>query len=191
MIKKFFLKLLKLFLFELSKEERSKTKDKYNRINPLYEDIIDWKERGEYIAGKGSNVTIYNSTTVVGDVKIGENTWIGPFCSLDGYQELKIGKNCSISAGCQILTHDSAKWALSNGIEKYEYANTKIGDNCFLGSHSVITKGVTLGNHCLVGAGAVVTKSFDNNSIIAGIPAKKIGIVIIKENGNVHYEYSK
>ena len=191
MIKKLILKYLKKLLFELSKQERDRTKGKYNRINPFYEDIIDWKERGEFVAGKNTNVTIYNSTTVVGDVKIGENTWIGPFCSLDGYGGLEIGSNCSISLGTQILTHDSVKWALSGGIEEYEYANTKIGNNCFLGSYCVVVKGISIGDRCLVGAGAIVTKSFDDNSIIAGVPAKKIGEVLVSEDGKIEYKYFK
>ncbi len=191
MLKKFFLNLLKKFLFELHKQERDKTKNKYNRINPFYEDIIDWKERGEFVAGKNTNVTIYNSTTVVGDIKIGKNTWIGPFCSLDGYGGLEIGSNCSISLGTQILTHDSVKWALSGGIEEYEYANTKIGNNCFLGSYCVVVKGISIGDRCLVGAGAIVTKSFGDNSIIAGVPAKKIGEVLVSEDGKIEYKYFK
>ena len=43
-------------------------------------------------------MTIYDSTTVVGDVKIGENTWIGPFCSIDGGGGLEIGENCDITS---------------------------------------------------------------------------------------------
>ena len=96
---------------------------------------------------------------------------------MDGNGGLKIGKNCSISAGVQILTHDTVKWALSGGKCSYEYDSTSIGDCCFLGSHAVITKGVKIGKHSIVAAGAVVTKCFDDYSVVAGIPAKKIGFV--------------
>jgi hypothetical protein len=78
---------------------RGETFKKYKRINPFCEDLFDWKERGAFWLKQNKGVTIYNTTTLVGDVEIGENTWIGPFCALDGTGGLSIGKNCSISSG--------------------------------------------------------------------------------------------
>ncbi len=172
----------------LGKKMRDRTKKKFNRINPFYEDVFPWKERGEFQTGY-ENVTIYNSTTVSGNVTIGDYTWIGPFCSLDGSDVgLKIGSFCSISASCHLLTHDTVRWALSKGKSQYEYTPTKIGDGCFIGVGSIITKGVTLGDSCLVGAGSVVTKSFPMQTILAGVPARKIGKVILEE-GQVNFIY--
>jgi len=67
----------------------------------------------------------------------------------------------------------------------YEYASVKIGNYCFIGANSVILKGVTLGDRCLVAAGSVVTKSFESNSIIAGVPAILIGKVILQDDGSI------
>jgi acetyltransferase-like isoleucine patch superfamily enzyme len=180
---------LKDSLFELHKELRKTSFQKFKRINPFYEDIIDWKERGEFWCVEDKNVTIYNSTTVVGDVNIGENTWIGPFCSLDGNGKLTIGKNCSISAGVQILTHDTVVWALTGGKQLYEYDSVTIGDCCFIGTHAIITKGVTIGSHCIIGAGAVVTKNVSSNSIVVGVPGKIIGKTIINNDDTIAFRY--
>ena len=49
-----------------------------------------------------------------------------------------------------------------------------IGDNCWLGAGAIICPNVTIGNNVVVGAGAVVTKSFGDNVVIAGNPAKVI-----------------
>ena len=53
----------------------------------------------------------------------------------------------------------------------------RIGKNCFLGCNSIILKGTVLGDGCVVGAGAVVCGRFENNSVIAGNPAKVIKIL--------------
>ena len=177
-------------LKELQLALREETYSKYKRINPFFEDLCDWKERGMFWS-KNPDVTIYNSVTIAGDVQIGENTWIGSFVNLDGTGGLEIGKNCSISSGCQILSHDTVAWAISGGREDYSYSKTVIEDNCFLGTKSIVTKGVTIGTESVVGAGAVVTKSFLPNSIVAGVPAKLIGKTSIDKNsGKVSFIYN-
>ena len=183
------LKSLWLQLQELHFKLRDHTYSTYHRTNPFVEDLFDWKEKGRFWGGK--EVTIYDSTTINGDVTIGDNTWLGPFCALDGTGGLSIGKYCSISAGTYILTHDTVKWALSGGKASYEYSPVTIGNYCFIGIHAVITRGVNIGDHCVVGAGAVVTKDVPDFSIVAGLPARRIGEVCLTEDGQVRLEYSK
>jgi acetyltransferase-like isoleucine patch superfamily enzyme len=108
---------------------------------------------------------------------------------LDGTAGITIGSYCSISVGVQILTHDSVKWCLSGGSADYDYAPVVIEDYCFIGTHSVILKGVEIGHHSVVGAGAVVTQNFPPYSIIAGVPAKRIGVVSITHDGVISFDY--
>ena len=167
---------------------RDYTKKKYNRVNPFNEELFDWKEKGRYFGGV--NVTVYDSTIISGNVKIGGNTWIGPFCSIDGTGGLTIGCFCCISTGVRVLTHDTVRWALSGGKCEYEYAPTSIGNCCFIGVNSIILRGVRIGNHCLIGAGSIVNRDLPDFSIAAGVPAEIIGKVEIKE-GKVELKYFK
>ena len=183
------LKYLHGQLIRLHEELRCDSKLKYNRINPFAEDLFNWKERGEFWAGKGENVTIFSTTTILGDVTIGANTWIGPYCALDGSGGLTIGEFCSISSGVQIVSHDTVLWALSGGKIEREIAPIKVGDCCFIGSHAVITKGLSIGDHCLIGAGAVVTRDIPSFSIAAGVPARIIGEVFCCDNGKMELRY--
>lgn len=51
-----------------------------------------------------------------------------------------------------------------------------IGNDCWIGTRVIILPGVHLGNKCIVAAGAVVTRSFPDNCIIGGVPAKLLKI---------------
>lgn len=55
-----------------------------------------------------------------------------------------------------------------------KYHNPTIGDNVYLGCGCKILGDISLGNNCFVGANSVVTKNFDDNLVIAGIPARII-----------------
>lgn len=59
-------------------------------------------------------------------------------------------------------------------LDQYSLGSVKIGRNCWLGQGAVILAGVTLGDNVVVGANSVVTKSFPDNVILAGVPAKVI-----------------
>jgi acetyltransferase-like isoleucine patch superfamily enzyme len=54
-----------------------------------------------------------------------------------------------------------------------------------------VLKAVTIGDHCLIGAGAVVTKDVPSYSIVAGVPARRIGKVIVGEKGEVELQFDK
>jgi acetyltransferase-like isoleucine patch superfamily enzyme len=146
---------------------------KWKRVLPLGDAVVDRWEKARFL-GFESSSSIYDSSLVFGDVQVGRNTWIGPFTVLDGSGHLKIGANCSISAGVQIYTHDSIQWAISGGKKTYEYAPTTIEDNCYIGPNSVIQKGACIGKGTIVGANSFVNKSFPQGSKIAGNPAKSI-----------------
>jgi acetyltransferase-like isoleucine patch superfamily enzyme len=146
---------------------------KFHRSLPFMELLIN-REKKAKLLNFGVGTTIHDSSHVYGNVKVGKNTWIGPFTILDGSGGLTIGSNCSISAGVQIYTHDSVHWAISGGVEDYEFNNVIIEDNCYIGPNVIIQKGVTIGKGSIIGANTFVNKSFSLNSKIVGNPAKKI-----------------
>lgn len=77
------------------------------------------------------------------------------------HSDLVAGRGLSINHGVVI---GSAK----SGVPR-------LGDNVRLTVGAKVIGGVVLGNGVVVGAGAVVTKSFPDNVILGGVPARVIG----------------
>ncbi|WP_291735081.1 acyltransferase [Clostridium sp.] len=91
---------------------------------------------------------------------------------------IEIGDHVTIASGVYFITHDGGAWVIRGMEEKYKNCNIlgkiKIGNNVFIGINSIIMPGISIGDNCIIAAGSVVTKSFPNNSIVGGVPAKKI-----------------
>jgi acetyltransferase-like isoleucine patch superfamily enzyme len=175
-------------IHNLYQQLRSEMKARFSRDLPFEEMLFDRWERAQAL-GFGSDTSIYHNSYVYGNVAVGANTWIGPFTLLDGTGGLSIGSNCSISAGVHIYTHDTMRWALSNGKASYEYASVQISDCCYIGPQTVIAKGVTIGNHVVVGARSFVNRDIAPYSIAVGAPCRVIGKVEI-EGEDIHLVYS-
>jgi acetyltransferase-like isoleucine patch superfamily enzyme len=166
---------------------RGDMRARWNRDLPLDELLFDRWERADSL-GFGQGASIYHSSYVYGDVTVGEHTWIGPFTVLDGSGVLRIGRSCSISAGVQIYTHDTVRWAVSGGAAAYERAPVTIGDCCHVGSHAVIAKGVRIGEHSVVAANAFVNRDLPPYSIAGGTPCRILGRVTV-EGAEVRLAY--
>lgn len=151
---------------------RSRMMNKFHRKVSLGDLICDRWENAHFL-GFGDGSSCYDNVLVIGDVKVGKNTWIGPQVILDGSGGcLQIGDNCSISAGVQIYTHHTVARTISIGNAPIENAPTTIGNGVYIGPQSVIQMGVTIGDHTVVGAMSFVNKSIPSGAKAYGIPAK-------------------
>lgn len=169
-------------------KKRDEIKKKYNRVLPVNELLSDRWEKANYI-GCGEGTSIYDSSIIMGNVKIGNNVWIGPFTILEALNgEITIGDFCHISAGVHIYTHHTVKHVLTNGKKDFETGNVSIGNNCYIGPLSVITQGVEIGNYCVIGANSFVRSNIPSYSIAFGIPAKIVGKIVLN-NDDVEFIY--
>jgi acetyltransferase-like isoleucine patch superfamily enzyme len=123
--------------------------------------------------GFGEGTTMYDNVLVLGEVKVGRNTWIGPGCILDGSGGgLEIGDWCSISAGAQIYTHQTVNRSTSLGRLPIDYAPTKIGDGVYIGPNAIVQMGVTIGDKAVIGANSLVNRDIPPGVAAYGSPAR-------------------
>lgn len=175
-------------LRELYESLRTEMRERWNRDLPLEELLFDRWERARSL-GFGDGASIYHNSYVFGDVQVGANTWIGPFTLLDGSGGLTIGRGCSISSGVQIYSHDTVRWAVSEGASPTERSRTAVGDFTYIGSQTVIDRGVTIGDHCVIGAASFVNRDIPSYTVAAGVPCRPIGTVGVGEDGAVELLY--
>ncbi|MGH7897953.1 MAG: acyltransferase [Candidatus Binatia bacterium] len=155
---------------------RAEVDARWKRTLPFGDYVVDRWEKARLL-GFGEGASIYDSALVIGDVRVGEQTWIGPFTVLDGSGGLEIGSFCSISAGVQIYTHDAVEWSISAGKIPPRRAPTRIGSRCFLGPNAIVVKGVTIGDGCVIGANSLVLHDVAAGSKAFGTPCRVIGRV--------------
>ena len=115
------------------------------------------------------------TTTPEANIIIGDNVGISS-STLSARDSITIGNHVLIGAGCLLSDTDAHP---TNAIDRRENkkpnsAPILIEDDVFIGTRSIILKGVTLGERTIVGAGSVVTTSFPPDSVIAGNPARSI-----------------
>lgn len=179
----------KLFqqLVDLHKQLAGAFKEQFDRSIPFPDELFDRWERAKKL-GFGEESSIYDSSYVFGNVKVGKKVWIGPFTIIDGSGGLSIGDNCTISSGVHIYTHDNLFQTLSGGRLPIERESVNIGPCTYIGPNSIIKRGITIGAQCVIGASTFVNKDIPDNSIAVDSPARIIGKTIVM-NDRVEFCY--
>ena len=158
--------------------------------------ITSWlvkQSNGELIIGEGficnntvkSNTIgliqpcVFNINTPGSKIVIGNNVGISG-STICATKSVIIGDNVLIGSGCLITDTDAhpIDWQdrqLGRN-ETTKKCPIVIGNDVFIGSRSIILKGVTIGDRAVIGAGSVVSKDVPPDCIVAGNPA-----VIIKK----------
>lgn len=95
-------------------------------------------------------------------------------CYFSGYNGIVFGHNVLFAPGVKII---SSNHAFSESRLPLKSGPVVIEDNVWLGANCVILPGICIGKNSVVGAGAVVTKNVLENSIVAGNPARIIGLL--------------
>jgi tetrahydrodipicolinate N-acetyltransferase len=74
-------------------------------------------------------------------------------------------------------SHIGAGTVLAGVIEPPNANPVIVGDNVLIGANAVVLEGVKVGNGAVVAAGSVVVKDVEENTVVAGVPAKVIKMV--------------
>lgn len=113
--------------------------------------------------------------------ELGENVHFQPRLIPSDPQLIKIHNNVAISTGVNFVTHDISHKVINGmkpqGEPRLEqfFGCIEICDNVCIGANVTILPNVKIGPNVIVGANSVVTHDVEPNSVVVGIPARKIG----------------
>jgi acetyltransferase-like isoleucine patch superfamily enzyme len=111
-----------------------------------------------------------------GDIAIDEHANIGFNCEIFSASRVTVGKNVLIAAYTYLVGGDHLYDRVDIPVlhQGRTARGIRIGDNVWLGAHTVVTDGSTIGRDAIVGAGAVVVGEVPDFSIAVGIPARVV-----------------
>jgi len=135
----------------------------------------------------GERVYIDDMATVVGDVVMGDDVSIWPYCAIRGdVRHIRIGARSNVQDNTVLhVTHDGPY--TPGGMPLLIGEDVTIGhaailhactveDACLIGMGSVVLDGARIGKNAMVAAGAVVTpgKVVESGTLWAGNPARML-----------------
>jgi acetyltransferase-like isoleucine patch superfamily enzyme len=92
---------------------------------------------------------------------------------------IQIGNCVTVTSGVKFINHDASTRLFRDRFpEMNKYGNVfapiTIGSNSFIGVNAILLPGTKLGDNTIVGAGSIVKGEFPGNSVIAGVPARRL-----------------
>lgn len=125
----------------------------------------------EITIGKNFYSNIHFSFIAGNTVEIGDNVFIGPYCTLATGIHSLIAEERRITIDETGVAHD------------FEYGKPiKIGNDVWLASNVTVCGGVTIGDGSVIGAGSVVTKDIPAGVLAAGNPCRVIREITEKDS---------
>jgi acetyltransferase-like isoleucine patch superfamily enzyme len=111
-----------------------------------------------------------------GEARIGAKTVIGQECTISAYQHVSIGRECIIADRVMLIDFDHGVTEVERPIrlQGIYKRDVDVGHNVWIGYGACVLRGVRVGENCVIGTSAVLTRSFEANSVIAGVPARVI-----------------
>lgn len=125
---------------------------RYNKIEcgegAAHDNVRHMNYARRFIVGKNSLINESHLFDVLGEIRIGDGSWVAGF-------------------GSQFLTHGAG--AMDRDI--------RVGNECFLGSAVRFAPGSAVADQVIVAMGAVVTKRIpENRVVVGGVPARIIKV---------------
>jgi len=128
----------------------------------------------------GPKCFIFDNATVIGDVVLGENVYVGPGAVLRGdYGRIEVGDRSTIEDNCVLHARPDQLCSIGNDVTLGHAAivhTAIVKDWTVLGMGCIVSDFAEIGVWCVIGEGAVVKNKtvIPDGKIAVGVPAKPV-----------------
>lgn len=144
---------------------------------------IETSQKGNFLTiGKGGLVDSFVKIKFaggVGNIKIGDNTYVNSGTVIYSGNGVNIGNNVLIAANCSIAPVNHSYLDKSTPIVEQGFLESRggilIGNDVWIGCNAIILDGAIIGNGAVIGAGSLVRSVIPEFSVVIGSPAKIVG----------------
>jgi putative colanic acid biosynthesis acetyltransferase WcaF len=146
-------------------------------VRPTPQAFYGWRRFALRLFGAkvGRSVVIRSGVRVTfpWKITIGDYCWIGDDATLYNLVDITIGAHSVISQGAYLCTggHDYSDISFP-----VEMAPINVAPECWIAARAFIGPGVNIQHGAVVGACSVVLSDVPRATVVAGIPARKIGM---------------
>lgn len=111
-----------------------------------------------------------------GTLRIGAKTVFGRRCTINAWLDVEIGDACLFADDVYLCDFDHVTDRLDTPIKDQGIIKSpvRVGDDVWLGTKVVVTRGTRVGHGCAVGAASVLRGDFPPSSVIVGSPARVV-----------------
>lgn len=157
------------------------------------------RNKNYLVTGKGLHIGKSSRLWAPDNITIGDNVYLGKYIHIEANCE--IGNYCLLANRVAIIgrnDHDYkvigvpvrfSPWIGKKNHTPLSYDDkTVIQDDVWVGYGAILLTGVTIGRGSIIAAGSVVAHDVEPYSIVAGVPAKKVGKRFSNENDIIDHE---
>jgi acetyltransferase-like isoleucine patch superfamily enzyme len=119
--------------------------------------------------GHGSKIRVHE-----GEVFVGAKSVLGQECTISAFQHISIGRECVVADRVMLIDFDHGASEVERPIREQGIykRDVRIGHNVWIGYGVAILRGATVGDNCVLGTSTIVTKDVPDNAVAAGVPVR-------------------
>jgi acetyltransferase-like isoleucine patch superfamily enzyme len=129
---------------------------------------------------KGARLeAVISDPSTLPELRIGDNVNIEQNVHIVCHSRVTIGNDVSITGNCAIVDVTHPYMDVCNPVKigdrvSSDRSMVEIGDKSFLGFNAIILPNVRIGRNCVVGAHSLVSRNVSDYTVVAGNPARVV-----------------